>query len=147
MNTIPLTEAIQSTRAAGLTYRVMTGIVERSRSIRIALDTTDPDPHVALSINQAREAFLSAREQSGPERWDYVLNATEHRDRCFLRIESDDGATDIALVPAVVAIVSAHGWAADRAVTTEAGVDSALLRATVTALTPAHNIVKALCRP
>jgi hypothetical protein len=131
MGTMPLGEAIQLVSDAGLTCRMMVGLIERDRSIRVALDTTDPHPQIAFSIDAAREEFLGTRQQSGPERWDYVVRDVEHIDRWFLRIESGGRTADVPLLPAMVSIILDHGWTDDTSLTTEARVDETVIRAAV----------------
>jgi hypothetical protein len=135
MGTMPLGEAIQLVSDAGLTCRIMVGLVGRNRSIRVALDTTDPDPQIAFSIDAAREEFLDTRQQSGPERWDYVVQEPEHIDRWFLRIESGGCVADVPLLPAMLSIILAHGWTDDTRLTTEARVDATAIRAAVSGST------------
>jgi hypothetical protein len=130
-----LTEAIQLVADSGLTCRMMVGLVERKRPIRVALDTTDPDPLIALSIDAEHEEFLDTRQQSGPERWDYVVQDAEHMDRCFLRIESGGRITDVPLLPAMPSIILGRGWTDDTSLTTEARVDETTIRAAVAGFT------------
>ncbi len=134
MSTMRLTEAMQLIADSGLTCRIMVGLVERNHSIRVALDTTDPAPQIAFSIDAKREEFLDMRQQSGPERWDYVVQDAERIDRWFLRIEAGGRIADVPLLPAMVSIILAHGWTDDPSLTTEARVDEAAIRAAVAGL-------------
>src|ERR1700735_4103466 len=108
MSVLRLSDAMRRTVEAGLTARIMAGFGDRDRSIRIALNTLDPDPHPAMSINNAREELILVREQSGPERWDYLVHDNEPRERYFLRIESDSRNADVSILPAGFSILSAH---------------------------------------
>jgi hypothetical protein len=140
MNTLPLGEAVPLAAAAGLVCRVMTGLAQHRHSIRVAVDTIDADPDIAVSVDRAPEEFLACREQSGPERWDYMLYRAEYRDRFFLRIESSTGPVDIPMLPATASVATVYGWTDDTALVTEARVDEALFRSTVASLRVSESV-------
>ena len=127
--------------ARGLTCCLMTGLAVRKRAIRAAVTTIDPDPLVTLSVDSAYEKDMCMPELSGPERWDYYFETAEAGDRYFLHIEAEGQSADIPLLPSAAAIVLAHGWTEDTALSAAPLVNAVEFNSAVAALTASTQSV------
>jgi hypothetical protein len=121
---LTLLEAIDQARAHGLGIELLAGFSSHTLELLVSVDTIDPEPTLSLRLNHSRtDSLLSARHQSGPERWEYPFSDTEFRDRFFLRVFGEQGFMDVPLVPAVIGIVERYGLVDDVALSTPARVD------------------------
>lgn len=127
MGDLPLSDAFRLAAERGVSCRLFVGVVERPRSVRVSITTSDPDPLVALSVDADAERWMHERQQSAPDRWDYLAERSELAERCVLRLERGEALADVPVLPAARTILTAHGWTEDTTLLAEARVDAAAL--------------------
>lgn len=57
-----------------------------------------------------RERLIDARQQSGPERWDYTITIEESASEMGLHVHLDSRSEFVPFLPVGVAYISAFGW-------------------------------------
>ena len=121
---LTLTEAFRRATIEGVECRLMVGVAERSRVLRVSVSTSDADPMLTLAVDDGREELLSDREQSAPDRWDYFSSNDELAAKHFVRLSRGGAHRDVVLLNAARAIIATHGWTNDESLVAEAMVDA-----------------------
>lgn len=109
--------------ALGVRPTIACGVVEKTHKLRLGLTTADGDPMLTLRADDKNpERWLTEREQSAPERWDYEAEITCFRERFFVELEHGGRRVALAFAPVALAVLTAHGWVDDASRTAEAVV-------------------------
>ncbi len=120
---LSLSDALALAASVGVKAVVRCGVELREEQLRVGLTTTDRDPMVTLKVDDGEaERWLCDREQPGPDWWDYHVSLAQRHDRYFLRLTMGDRFEDVQFEPAVIAVLSEHGWTDDVSLTGEACV-------------------------
>ena len=127
---IPLGEALSLAARNGVGASIRCGIVLSTREVLVGLTTVDNAPMLTIRDDSGgSERWLVAREQSGPDRWDYPASFLQRSERYFLRLTMADRFEDVEFEPAAVAVMSEYGWTDDVSLTGEAIVERRTLAA------------------
>lgn len=124
MRILTLTGAFRRAANDDVECRVMVGVADCSRAVRVSVATSDEDPMLTLAVGDAREVLLRTREQSAPDRWDYFTTSAELAGRQFLRLSRGDAHADIEILGAARTIIATYGWTDDASLVAEAVVDA-----------------------
>lgn len=109
MMIIQVEYALRLCAERGLSCAIVHRSVAPNRQLLLSLTTTDSDPMLTLLEGQ-RERLIDARQQSGPERWDYTLTVEESASEIGLRVHLGSRSELVPFLPVGVAYVSAFGW-------------------------------------
>ena len=112
----------------------MVGLAERARAVRVSVATSDAEPTLTLTVDDGREELLREREQSAPNRWDYLTTSGELAGRQFLRLRRGDVQADVEMLGAARTIIETHGWTEDESLVAEAIVDTRAFELALTRL-------------
>lgn len=114
---------------AGARVESVCRVARVRRELRIGLSTIDPMPMVTLSGHGSPEKILPSREQCGPEQWDYHTADESVLEEHLLRVHFEGRYMDVRVLPAALAVMTRHGWAAGDDVVAPAMVSADELRA------------------
>lgn len=124
--------------ASGVPCAIIQWITLDTRSARVALETTDPDPTITLSVDTRAQPWLGSREESAPDRWDYHAALRSGRAMTGLRFGRAPNFTEIPFLPAELALLSAYGWGEHLERPADALLDGAAVRAAIEAHLQLH---------
>jgi hypothetical protein len=134
---VSVSEEIALAVEGGVEAVVCCGVKREALAIRVGLTTTDRDPTLAIKVDGGvQEALLDEREQSGPDRWDYGVNAPIATEYFFLRLRGARGSADVPFIPAAFAIMATFGWTDDISLIAEPRVERDVLARNLRSLAP-----------
>lgn len=113
MDPLTVEAALAEARTAGVTARLVVGLLPAGRNYLLGLTTSDLEPRLELVQGRGpgrRVDLLVDRHSSGPDRWDYRLRLDELREVYLVRLTRGETVRDVSLVSAAAALTREHGW-------------------------------------
>lgn len=139
MSNIRVADAIVLASSRGIVVSLVHVFCERRRDVRVGLTTIDPDPLVTMTSREGKEAWLTHREQTGPERWDYPVHDVELQDSLELRLSAGAVVETLSLRPAPFTVIEEQGVHWDIPTPVHAFIDRSTFEKALETLTPLRN--------
>lgn len=114
--TLTIAEAMRLAAAHGLSASLVVQVAPSEREFLVTVVTSDPKP--VLSVREIgrgpeRDMLLSAREQSGPDRWDYPARIAVPHERLAVELSLGESSVAVPCHSAALSILAHHGWPSD----------------------------------
>lgn len=112
-DSIMVDEALREAAKHGVRAVLTVSLDAFDKSFLVSVNTVDPAAIVTIVETGRRERsemFLSARSQSGPERWDYPAYIETQRERLVVELALDGVSEKVPCFNAALSILAHSGW-------------------------------------